>query len=104
MIISITVALALPNRVYEFITTAGGLMLLYTWLYILCASHKLLKPKAWGRAQIYIAMGLLLAAVVGTWFNHATRTGFFISLAFIFIIGAVTFFMRKQWSAKETAS
>lgn len=98
MIVSITVALLLPNRVYEFITTAGGLMLLYTWLYIVCASHKLLKPKAWGRAQICVAIVLLLAAVAGTLFDHATRPGFFISLGFISAIGLVTFFMRKRWA------
>jgi len=101
MIVSITVALLLPNRVYEFITTAAGLMLLYTWLYILCASYKLLKPKAWGRIQVYIAVVLLLAAVVGTLFNQSTRPGFFISLAFIFIIGTVTYFMRKKWIQLE---
>lgn len=98
MIVSITVALLLPNRVYEFITTAGGLMLLYTWLYIVCASHKLLKPKAWGRVQTCVAIALLLAAVAGTLFDHATRPGFFISLGFISAIGLVTFFMRKRWA------
>ncbi|RJE87067.1 amino acid permease [Paenibacillus sp. 1011MAR3C5] len=98
MVISITVALLLPNRVYEYITTAGGLMLLYTWLFILFASQKLLKPKAWGRAQTYTAIVLLLAAVVGTLFDQATRPGFFISLACISIIGTVTFFLRKRWS------
>jgi L-asparagine transporter-like permease len=101
MAVSITVALLLPNRVYEFITTAGGLMLLYTWLYILFASYKLLKPNAWGRAQSYVAIALLLAAVVGTWFDGSTRPGFFISLGFISAIGIVTFFMRKRWAESE---
>ncbi|MGO4546429.1 amino acid permease [Paenibacillus sp. 2TAB23] len=98
MIISITIALLLPNKVYEYITTAGGLMLLYTWLYILCASHKLLKLSAWGRGQTYIAIVLLLAAVVGTLFDQITRPGFFISLGFVTIIGTVTFFLRKRWN------
>ncbi|CAM4295791.1 L-asparagine transporter-like permease [Paenibacillus endophyticus] len=98
MIISITIALLLPNKVYEYITTAGGLMLLYTWLYILCASHKLLKLSAWGRGQTYIAIGLLFAAVVGTLFDQITRPGFFISLGFVTIIGTVTFFLRKRWN------
>lgn len=101
MIVSITVALLLPNRVYEFITTAGGLMLLYTWLYIVCASHKLLKPKVWGRVQTCVAIALLLAAVAGTLFDHATRPGFFISLGFISAIGLVTFFMRKRWRLEK---
>ncbi|MDQ0059901.1 amino acid permease [Paenibacillus harenae] len=97
MAISITVALLLPNKVYEYITTAGGLMLLYTWLYILCASHKLLKLSAWGRIQTYTAIALLLAAVLGTLFDQVSRPGFFVSLAFIAVIGFVTFFLRKRW-------
>lgn len=101
MIISITVALLLPDKVYEYITTAGGLMLIYTWLYIVCASLKLLKPKAWGRAQSFVSIALLLAAVAGTLFDQATRPGFFISLAFISTIGAVTLCLRKRWARLE---
>lgn len=99
LIVSITVALLLPGKVYEYITTAGGLMLLYTWLYIVCASLKLLKPNAWGKTQSFIAIVLLTAAVAGTLFDHSTRPGFFISLSFISVIAAVTFFMRKRWAS-----
>jgi len=99
LIVSITVALLLPGKVYEYITTAGGIMLLYTWLYILCASLKLLKPNAWGKTQSFIAIALLTAAVAGTLFDHSTRPGFFISLSFISVIGAITFFMRKRWAS-----
>lgn len=97
MAVSITVALLLPNKVYEYITTAGGLMLLYTWLYILCASRKLLKLNPWGLTQTYSAIALLLIAVLGTLFDQASRPGFFISLVFLALIGLVTFFMRKRW-------
>lgn len=101
MIISITIALLLPNKVYEYITTAGGLMLIFTWLYIVCASLKLLKPKAWGKTQSFISIALLLAAVIGTLFDKATRPGFFICLGFLALIGGVTFFMRKRWALSE---
>ncbi|RCW41823.1 amino acid permease [Paenibacillus prosopidis] len=97
MAVSITVALLLPNKVYEYITTAGGLMLLYTWLYILCAARKLLKLNPWGLTQTYSSIALLLIAVLGTLFDQASRPGFFISLVFLALIGSVTFFMRKRW-------
>lgn len=104
MIISITVALVLPGKAYEYITTAGGLMLLYTWLYILFASRKLLKQNAWGHIKLWIAAALLLVAVLGTLFDKDSRPGFFVSLAFIAAIGAVTLFMRKHWHTKKTAA
>jgi L-asparagine transporter-like permease len=104
MIASIIVALLLPNGVYEYITTAGGLMLLYTWLFILFASRKLLQLNTWGNIQLLIAGALLLIAILGTLFEHASRPGFFVSLVFIIVIGAVTFFMRKRWNPKETTT
>jgi L-asparagine transporter-like permease len=104
MVASILVALLLPNGVYEYITTAGGLMLLYTWIYILCASRKLLKLSTWGQVQMLIAEALVLIAIVGTLFDRASRMGFFVSLAFLLVTGLVTLFMLKHWKTKETTT
>jgi L-asparagine transporter-like permease len=102
LIASIVVALLMPKGVYEYITTAGGLMLLYTWLFILFASRKLLKLTMWGHIKSISALILILIAISGTVFDHTSRPGLFISLAFLSIIGAVTFFVKNHWKTKKT--
>jgi L-asparagine transporter-like permease len=104
LITSIVVALLMPKGVYEYITTAGGLMLLYTWLFILFASRKLLKLTKWGHIKSISALVLILIAISGTVFDHTSRPGLFVSLAFLSIIGAVTFFLKKRLKAKKTVN
>lgn len=101
MVISIVTALLLPDKVYEYITTAGGLMLLYSWLFIVLASRKLLKLTVWGKIKTITAIILILIAAAGTLFDATARPGFFASLAFILMIGGVALFMRKRWSKKR---
>lgn len=98
MVLSIVVALLLPQKVYEYITTAGGLMLLYTWLFMVLAAKKLLQLTAWGKFKAYSAIFLILLTTVGTFFDQTTRYGFFVSLIFITAVGIVTLIMRKRWS------
>jgi L-asparagine transporter-like permease len=97
MALSIVTALLLPKQVYEYITTAGGLMLLYTWLMMVLSARKLLKLTMWGHIKSITAIVLILAAASGTLFDSASRPGFYASAAFVVIIGAVTLIMRKHW-------
>nr|WP_139492524.1 amino acid permease [Brevibacillus dissolubilis] len=104
MIVSIVIALLLPKKVYEYITTAGGLMLLYTWLYIVFASRKLLKLTAWGHTKSIIAILLILAAISGTLFDESSRPGFYVSVGMLLVIGLVTLLMRKKWKKDDDDS
>jgi L-asparagine transporter-like permease len=106
MIVSIIAALVLPKKVYEYITTAGGLMLLYTWLFMVFASRKLLKLTIWGHIKSISAVVLILITTLGTLFDEVTRPGFFVSLIFVLIVGVVTFLLRKKWpkSREEPSS
>jgi L-asparagine transporter-like permease len=104
LIASIVVALLMPKGVYEYVTTAGGLMLLYTWLFILLSSRKLLKLSKWGQIKSISALVLILIAITGTVFDHTSRPGLFVSFTFLTIIGAITFFIRKRWKAKKTSA
>jgi L-asparagine transporter-like permease len=97
MVVSIIIALLLPEKVYEYITTAGGIMLLYSWMFMVFSAKKLLKLSAWGHTKIYIAILLILTATIGTLFDKTGRPGFLTSFVFIFVIGVITFFMRKRW-------
>jgi L-asparagine transporter-like permease len=98
MVISIVAALLLPKKVYEYITTAGGLMLLYTWLFMIFASRKLLKLSSWGQTKSFSAIILILITTSGTFFDETTRPGLFVSLVFLLIIVLVTFLFRKRWN------
>ena len=98
---SIVAALVMPNRIYEYITTAAGLMLLYNWIFILASSRKILKLKLKEKLMYSIGAIFILIAVTGTIFHDTSRPGFFISLAFLGIIGIITFIMNFQWKKKK---
>ena len=104
LVASVVVALLMPKSVYEYITTAAGMMLLYNWLFILLTSGKLLKLTGWGKAKRYIGLILISFTLVGTLFHKISRPGFFISLGFIVVIGCVTLIMRHFWNKSERAN
>ncbi|HEY0828377.1 MAG TPA: hypothetical protein VGE40_09805 [Bacilli bacterium] len=99
--VSIVVALLMPGRIYEYITTAAGLMLLYNWFFILVSSGKLLKLTVWDKVKCLSGMGLILLAISGTLFHDSSRPGLYVSLAFIAVIGALTLVMRGVWRRQE---
>lgn len=101
LLASVVFALLMPKKVYEYITTAAGLMLLYNWLFILLTSGKLLKLTGWGKIKRYIGMALIGFTLVGTLFHKISRPGFFISLGFIVVIGCVTLIMRHFWNKAD---
>lgn len=98
---SIVTALLMPNQIYEYITTAAGLMLLYNWIFILASSTKLLNLTVMDKVKYGLGAIFILIGVLGTLFHHSSRPGFFISLLFIGTISIVTFFMHFIWNKKE---
>ncbi|MBM7691339.1 L-asparagine transporter-like permease [Peribacillus deserti] len=95
--ISIFLALLMPGKIYEYVTTGAGLMLLYNWSFILLSSQKLSKPKTMETVKRWTGILLIALAVSGTLFEKATRPGFYISLAFVGVIGAVAFLLKSFW-------
>ncbi|MBM7554211.1 amino acid permease [Thalassobacillus pellis] len=102
LVASILVALILPEKIYEYLTTAAGLMLLYTWLFILITYHKLMKLNGKDQVKRLVGMVLILLGVSGTLFDATSRIGFFISLLFLLVIGAITLWMRKKWRTSHS--
>ncbi|MBB6454493.1 L-asparagine transporter-like permease [Salirhabdus euzebyi] len=98
---SIIMALVLPEKIYEYITTGAGLMLLYNWLFILTSGHKLNSPNAFGKIKYVLGMTLVLAGISGTLISSSNRPGFFISIGFVCLIVIVTFIMSKKWKKQE---
>ena len=101
LILSIVTSLLLPDKVYQYITTAAALMLLYNWLFILAMYHRLVKTTKADKVKRIIGMILVLAAVSGSLVHSTSRPGFFISLIFLSIIVIIVLFLRKRWKKEE---
>lgn len=97
MVLSIVVSFLLPEKIYEYITTAAGLMILYTWMMILFAFKKLSKLSFFDQMKRWIAFVLILFGISGIVVDQAGRPGFFVSVGFLLLIAIVTFIMSKRW-------
>ncbi len=93
---SIAMSLALPDKIYTYITTGAGLMLLYNWSFIILSAIKLQKNGLKDRIMYYIGIMLLLAGVSGTLVEKTNRPGLFISLSIVGIIGIFAFVMNSK--------
>ncbi|MGG4169516.1 amino acid permease [Rossellomorea vietnamensis] len=97
--LSIVVAMLLPDKLFEYITTAAGLMLMYTWLFILASFHKLMSQTVWDLTRTIIALLLILFAISGTLLDGVSRVGFIVSLGFILLIAVAAFIKEKRVKA-----
>ena len=102
LIISIITSLLLPDKVYEYITTAAALMLLYNWFFILLMYQRLIEPTKIDKVKRIIGMILVAAAISGSLFHSTSRPGFFISLVFVMVIVIVVLILRKRWLKEES--
>ncbi|WEG10924.1 amino acid permease [Pullulanibacillus sp. KACC 23026] len=103
MAVSVIMGLLMPRMIYEYITTAAGLMLIYNWLFILFASKKLLELTFWGTLKNFLGIILIVLAVIGTVLHKGSRPGLFISFLFLLVIGSVIFLLRKKWNKEKGA-
>jgi L-asparagine transporter-like permease len=97
LLASIITALLLPGKIYEYITTAAGILLLYNWFFIILSSLRILSYKRWNKIFAYLGLALIIAAITGTLLEKAIRPGFYVSILFVIIIFLVCLKMRKQW-------
>ncbi|PLT28902.1 amino acid permease [Peribacillus deserti] len=96
LIASIITALLLPGKIYEYITTAAGLLILLNWATIIISSLKVLEMKMWGKILAFAGLFLIAAAISGTLLEKNIRYGFFVSLLLVAIIGIAAFIMQKK--------
>lgn len=95
MAASIAFSFAMPGTVYEYFTTAAGLMLLFNWLFILMSAGKILELTRWGQIKRWIGVALISTAMLGTVSHATSRPGLWISLGFLAVIAAITFIMGR---------
>ncbi|NMO96290.1 amino acid permease [Paenibacillus lemnae] len=101
LLLSIVLSLLMPGKIYEYLTTAAGLMLLYNWFFILISAGRNLKLNTWGQVKRYTGMVLILLAVSGAVMHNTSRPGFWISLGFIALIMCVVLIMQSIWRKAE---
>ncbi|MGE7946551.1 amino acid permease [Lysinibacillus sp. NPDC093688] len=96
LIITIVIGFLMPEKIFEYLITAAGLMLIYNWLFILVTYMKLMKLSKWGYVKSGIGMLLIVVTVSGTLGEKTSRLGFFVSLLFIILIGIATWIVMKR--------
>ncbi len=101
---SIITALLLPGKIYEYITTAAGILQMYNWSFIIISAYKVLKVKIKDVILGGIGIILLLGAVTGTIMEKSIRPGFFASLVLAVIVAGVTLIMVKIWKKERVSS
>ncbi|EDL65226.1 proline-specific permease [Bacillus sp. SG-1] len=63
LLLSVITALIVPGKIYEYITTAAGILILYNWAFIIISAFKILENKITGKLLAVFGMLLILAAV-----------------------------------------
>ncbi|CDN44125.1 MULTISPECIES: amino acid permease [Paenibacillus] len=101
MTVSVVLALLLPSTLFEHLATAGGLVLLYVWMFIVATYLKLHKPGLPGWIKSGTALALMAAAASGSLLEPAGRPGFWASLAIAAAVGAVTLAMSRRWKGGQ---
>ena len=84
--VSIFFSFIIPDRVYEYVTAAASLIILYIWIGIVVTAKKLRPEKNRSWWKVYPGIGLLLVAIIGSTLQRESRHGFFISLLFLLAI------------------
>lgn len=84
--VTIVMSLLMPGKIYEYITTAAGLMLLYNWAFTLLTSGKLLKSTIFGGIKRWVGLLFIAAAVTGTAVHALSRPGLYLSVALVAVI------------------
>lgn len=100
LISSIVLALIMPDTIYEYITTAAGLMLLYNWFFILLSAKRLLPGTLLKNIKYISGMVIILLAISGTLFSSSSRPGFFISIGFVGTI-VLVLFIKGRFNKKD---
>ncbi|QGQ99658.1 amino acid permease [Paenibacillus psychroresistens] len=97
LLVSILMALWMPKHIFEHVATAAGLVLLYTWSFILISAPKVIKLSTAAKIKGIFALVLMGIAVSGTGIVASSRPGLWVSLLLVAVIASVTLIMNRKW-------
>lgn len=66
LMITNVIGFLMPEKIFEYLVTAAGLMLIYNWLFILVTYMKLMKLSKWEQVKNSLGMLLIAVTVSGT--------------------------------------
>ncbi|WP_230459112.1 amino acid permease [Terrilactibacillus tamarindi] len=101
MLISIITALLLPDKTYEYITTAAGILLLFNWLFIIISAIRILKLNVLDKWMASIGILFLIGAISGTMMEKMIRPGFFVSIISVAVIVIISLILTKLKAKKK---
>lgn len=104
---AITFSYFLPNTVYEYITTAAGILLIANWAIILSA-HIRNRPAYTGTGvryhmfgypySSYTGIGLIAWVIAGSLLHRGERIGFYVGLGLIAFISIACAVRKVEWT------
>lgn len=103
LLVSIITALLLPGKIYEYITTAAGILLLFNWFFIIISALRLLQLKMWEKIMSVVGNILLLAAICGTMLEKEIRPGLYVSIGVVVVIVIISILINRKIK-KQVAS
>lgn len=99
LVVTIVLSFVLPQTIYEYLTTAAGVLLIGNWIIILAAQIKnrktyiltnksLTKPfkMLFAPYSSYLGIVLVILTLIGTIFNSNQRVGLFVSVGIVVAI------------------
>ncbi|WP_054710143.1 amino acid permease [Bacillus sp. JCM 19041] len=103
LIAAVVAALLLPGDLFEYITTAAGILILFNWICIILSNMRLLKKRFLSTTAYIFAILLMLVAIAGITLEDTGRPGFYLSLVFIALIGLAARFLKKSHKKVKTS-
>lgn len=95
LICAVVAALLLPGKLFEYITTAAGILILFNWICIVLSNMRLLKQTFFSISGNIVGILLMLLAISGILAEKTGRPGFYLSIAFAAIIVLIAWLVKK---------
>lgn len=96
LILAVVAALVLPGKLFEYITTAAGILILFNWMCILLSNMKIIKQHIGWKIVNIIGILLMLLAIAGILLEDTGRPGFYLSLFFVIAITIAAFIFERK--------
>lgn len=103
LILAVEAALVLPGKLFEYITTAAGILILFNWIGILLSNMRIIKQHiVWNIINV-IGILLMLFAIAGILLEDTGRPGFYLSLFFVIAITIAAFIFERKKQKESQA-